>query len=256
MSTWSIYMRDPRRYGWRLGFKEVPEPHYITHDIPTTPEQIEEYQALHKDKNGQRSLLETNGCGIVPRSKMSQLAKGFIYLKGRNPKRVRSLKPAFVADIVVQEVNAGLQVLVWTGFDEESIILTEELNKRGVKFSVLTGKTKEEQRIETLDGFRHGTVPVLLSLASMVGFGQNFRFCGSMIFSHWSDSFVSFYQATRRAYGMLGGRYKGRLRVHIPVIHLLEGDMLENLDTKRARNEAAIAEMEKAFIKARKQLQL
>lgn len=256
MSTWSIYMRDPRQFGWRKTLKEVPKPLVMRHEIEVTQDQVAEYQNLHKYKGGQRALLETSGAGIVSRSKMSQLAKGFIYLKGKKVKRIPSNKPGFVADLVAKEVADGLQVLVWTGFDEESVILAEEFTKRGVSFEVLTGKTKDDKRLEILDAFRHGTVRVLCSLAQMVGFGQNFKHCGSMVFSHWSDSYTSFYQATRRAYGMLGGRYEGQLRVHLPIITLLEGDMLDNLETKKEKNEAAIVEMEKAFIRARRRLEL
>jgi hypothetical protein len=85
----------------------------------------------------------------------------------------------------------------------------------------------------------------------MLGYGQNFQECGSMIFSGWNDSYESYYQAVRRAYRY--GQTK-HLRVHLPCIHLLEGDMLENIFSKQEKHEAAIEAMEKNYIKATKLL--
>jgi SNF2 family DNA or RNA helicase len=73
-----------------------------------------------------------------------------------------------------------------------------------------------------------------------------------MVFSGWSFSYESYYQALRRAY-----RYgqTQQLRVYIPVIQMLEGDMLETIFGKQAKHEAAIEEMEKNYIKAVKKLE-
>jgi hypothetical protein len=250
MAAWSIYVRDPRKYGWRKNHPDVPEPTIEVHTIEPTDDQVAEIQRLCTEKNGQRSLLDTKAVNAIQRSKLSQVAKGFVYLKGeaaRNVRLIPSRKPDFVADLIQQEAAAGLQVLVWTVFDAESDLIADRLAIRGVPFDLLTGKVKDDARIEILNRFRHGESRVLVSRASMIGYGQNFQLCGSMIFSGWNDSYESYYQAIRRAYRF--GQTKS-LRVHLPVIHLLEGDMLENIFAKQEKHEAAIDAMEQNYIAA------
>jgi len=152
-----------------------------------------------------------------------------------------------VANLIQQEAAAGLQVLVWTVFDAESDLIADRLRSRELKFDLLTGKSGDDDRLVILNRFRHGESRILVSRAAMLGYGQNFQKCGSMIFSGWNDSYESYYQAIRRAY-----RYgqTESLRVHIPVIQLLEGDMLENIFAKQAKHEAAIETMERNYIKA------
>jgi len=82
---------------------------------------------------------------------------------------------------------------------------------------------------------------------------MNFQHCGSMIFSGFNDSYESFYQAIRRA--VRYGQEKS-VRVHLPLIEQLEGDMLENLLIKQAKHEAAIREMESNYLSAQKRLGL
>lgn len=254
MSSWSICVRDPRKYGWRLNHPDVPEPTILTHEIPATERQREILYELSADQStGQRSLLDED-TNAIQRSKLSQVAKGFRYLKGESGRKVElvpSHKPAKVAELVCEEVAAGLQVLVWTVFDAETNILAELLRKLGVEFGVITGKTKEFDRIGTLESFRKGTLPVLVSRASMLGMGLNFQNCGSMIFSGFNDSFVQFYQAVRRAY-----RYgqKRSVRVHVPVVPELEQDMWENVCRKDRRHEEEAEEMEMNYIRTRKEI--
>jgi hypothetical protein len=45
------------------------------------------------------------------------------------------------------------------------------------------------------------------------------------------------------------------LRVHLPVIAKLEGDMLDTIFAKQAQHEAAIAEMEQNYVAARSELE-
>lgn len=254
MAGWSIYVRNPKRYGWRLNQSEIPEPIVFTHDIRPTSSQIAAMQKLCGDASGQLNLLESKAANAIQRSKLSQIAKGFRYIKGESHgkyKLIPSHKPAVVADLIEQEVRSGLQVLVWTVFDAESDIIAEELREREIGFDLLIGKVKESERIPMLDRFRCGESRVLVSRAALLGYGQNFQQCGSMVFSGWNDSYESYYQAVRRAYRY--GQTK-QLRVHLPVIQILEGDQLENILHKQGRHETAIEEMEQNYIAAVKRL--
>ena len=69
-----------------------------------------------------------------------------------------------------------------------------------------------------------------------------------MVFSGWSDSFVRWFQAIRRAYRY--GQTRS-LRVHVPVIPELEGDQLDNIFRKQREHELSVKEMEENYIRAR-----
>lgn len=294
MASWSIYVRDPRRFGWRLDMPDLPEPELITHEIAPTIEQQQEAAMLAVEPSGQMMLCGDHDTNTIQRAKLSQIAKGFVYNKIEPKKRkavdpsgeesevveipddipatvervrrIPSDKPATIARIIKADVEAGLQVLVWTIFDAESDIIAEALESIGytrhgkpakslgdVSFDVLTGKVKATKdgeigpRDEMLERFRTGKSRILISRAVMLGYGMNFQHCGSMVFSGWSDSYIQWYQAIRRAYRY--GQTK-RVRIHVPVIRLLEGTQLENIGGKEDRNEAEIREMENNYLAA------
>ena len=253
MAGWSIYVRDPRKYGWRKGHCDIPAPETHLVNIQATPEQITEMHKFCVDRDGTKRLFDSHAKNAIQRVKLSQIAKGFVYLKGQQGKcrPINSRKPAKVAEIAQESLANGLQVLIWTLFDAESEILAQELRQRKIEPDILTGKTKETDRIEILDRFRRGESRILISRAAMLGYGMNFQKCGAMIFSGFSDSYESWYQAIRRAYRY--GQEK-HLQVYIPCIADLEGDMLENIFAKQAKHEAAIDEMEQNYIKATRRL--
>ena len=253
MAGWSIYVRDPRRYGWRRNMVEVPEPVIQIHEIAPTAEQLTWLRKLSTEVNGQQRLFHDRDTNAIQRAKLSQIAKGFIYNRDPNGRisKVNSLKPSFVAELVKREVADGLQVLVWTVFDAESDRIAVELCG-DVAFDLLTGKVAPSDRGRMLERFRTGKSRVLISRASMLGYGMNLQHCGAMIFSGWNDSYESYYQAVRRAYRYGQTR---QLRVHLPVIRELEGDMLDNIQRKQTDHEAAIAEMEANYILARRILE-
>jgi hypothetical protein len=251
LSSWSVYLRRPVNYGFADNLKDLPPPLILTHLIDPTPEQqaIAQFVAT---KEGQGQLFGADKMGVVGRLEASQAAKGFRYLKKGSGKyeRIASLKPAFVAELVREEMAAGRQVLVWTLFDAEAEILTELLaDVAGVE--VLTGKVPKGQRPEMLERFRQGQTRCLIARASMLGFGMNFQFCTSMIFSGFNDSYEQLYQAIRRAY-----RYgqTEQLRVHIPYIKPLEGVIWDNLQAKAAAWERDSSLMERCFIKAQREV--
>lgn len=254
MASWSIYIRDPRKYGWRLGpgFVQVPEPTVIRHDIKPTFEQMSMMRLVAAGTNGRIGMFPVNDLNTIQRMKLSQLAKGFLYVKTDGKKTVElvpSLKPGFVANLIRSEVAAGRPTLVWTTFDAEADLLAFELRHPPgavIEFDLLNGKTPKRQRQEILDRFRFGESRCLISLASMLGFGMNLQHAKSMIFSGWNDSYESFYQAVRRAYRH---GQSDRLRIHLPVIPELEGEMLNTIMRKQTEHAAAIEEMESNYVR-------
>lgn len=257
MSGWSIYLRNPVKYGFKDNTATIPAPRIFQYKIPQTQEQISLSAYYTCDGVGQMNMFGGDGkLGIVSRSKLSQIAKGFYYDKDSKPVPVKSLKPQKVADIVTEDaLQENLQVLVWTVFDEESQILYDLLKPRlRMAVAMLDGSMSREARIDILEKFRHGQILVLISKARLLGYGMNFQNCGSMVFSGWNDSYEQWYQAIRRAY-----RYgqKKSVKIHVPYIQELEGIVLDNVLSKRDKFENDVNIMEQNYIEAmREQLRM
>ncbi len=247
MSTWSVYVNDPRRFGWRLDMPEVPDPDYRIVDVPATPEQLAVASDITADpRTGQRWMPGCAPVGIVQRGDLSQVAKGFRYTAA-GTRFIPSEKPGVVADIVRREAASGAQVLVWTEYDAEADILLDAMRDVG-GVARLTGAVKPKDRPGVLDAFRRGDVRVLIGRAKMLGYGMNFQFVSAMVFSGFTDSFARLYQAVRRAVRF--GQTE-RVRVYFPVVRELEGDVWDNLDRKQREFLSAVTEMEDAYIRAR-----
>jgi superfamily II DNA or RNA helicase len=265
MANWSIYVHNPKRYGWRLDHPDVPDPEYRVVEIPATEEQLAEIPEAIASASGESKQMsfvaDASETNAIQRLKLSEIAKGFKYVqlvkvpdkpkKGRRIIRIPSKKPAAVAKIVRREVKAGEQVLVWTLFDEETEILAEQLEGlAGVE--VLTGAVKAKDRPAMINRFKDGETRVLVTRAKMLGYGMNLQMCGAMVFSGFSDSFEDVFQAVHRA--VRYGQTKA-VRVYFPLVRELEGDVMDNLDRKRAEYMASVQEMENNYIKTRVRLQ-
>lgn len=246
MASWSLYMRNPANFGFADILASLPAPDLREYQLAMTPTQRELMQGFMVRAN--RGFLVDDRLGIQERSKLSQLAKGFLYDKGegaagRHTALVPSPKPAFVADLARQDVRDGRQVLIWTVFDAESELIAEQLaDVPGV--AVLHGKLSDAERAQALDRFRDGDAPILISKASLIGFGLNFQFCRSMIFSGFDDSFERMYQAIRRCYRF---GQTASVRVHVPYIPELEGLMLANVKEKERQFALDVAIQERHY---------
>jgi hypothetical protein len=263
MAGWSIYVRNPARYGWRKDVPPVPEPIIQEHIIPMTDAQREMFNTMHRDDAGSATLIRMSGLNTIQRMKLSQVAKGFFYNNSKGSAgrvvRIDSRKPEAVAKIVADEAERGHQVLVWTTFDAESDIIHELLRKRGLDgplcggsngtVMLLTGKTPKDKRQAIKEAFRRGECQVLISRASVLGYGMNFQHCRSMVYSGFTDSYKHFYQSLRRVWRQ---GQKSRVRVHIPYIPELEGDSWDTILRKQDQHEASINEMEENYIAATK----
>jgi hypothetical protein len=244
MASWSIYVRNPANFGWQDILSTLPAPDIREYQLEMTDVQRELMYGFMARQN--RGLIVDDRLGIQERSKLSQLAKGFLYDKGRQAARIESVKPVFVADLVRADVADGRQCLVWTVFDVESDILAGELaDLPGV--ATLTGSMSDEARAEVLDRFRAGEVSALISKAQLIGYGMNFQNCRSMVFSGFDDSFERMYQAIRRAvrYGQTES-----VRVHVPYIPELEGLMLSNVKRKQQQFNEDTAIQERHYCEA------
>lgn len=248
MAAWSIYLRRPSAYGFANTW-DMPEPELIEHRLAMTPEQQARYSPLVVQALAGPALFNNDPpkLGVRERSKLSQLAKGFLYCDDKSAERIPSLKPSCVSNLVRQAIAANRQVLVWTVFDQESDILMEHLTGQPVES--IHGKDSDSARERKLDAFCNGQTRAMVSKSQLLGYGRNFQFCTRMVFSGFDDSFEKLYQQIRRAH-----RYgaKERLQVHIPFIPELEAHMWENLLRKKSQWEADAAIQEQNYAKAMK----
>lgn len=245
MSSWSIYLRNPAHFGFADILSSLPDPVMHEHRIAMTEQQRALSDEMRIDSG--RGLFDER-IGIRERSKFAQLARGFLYSgtgSSREVLPVNSLKPGRVANIARAEVMAGRPTIVWTSFDAEGEIIRDLLERaRCSDVALLTGSTTEPERDRIIAGFRDGTYSILITKASLVGYGLNFQHCRAMVFSGIDDSFERMYQAIRRAY-----RYgqTETVHVHVPVIPELEGLMLSNLKRKQEQFDTDTAEQERWY---------
>ncbi len=225
-----MYLRDPARFGWKDVLAELPEPQWSEERLPLTAEQQDAMYSVLADSG---SGLFAHSLGVRERTKLAQIARGFIYEgtgAARRARRIPSAKALRVAEITRAEAAAGRPVIVWTVFDEEAAILAELL--ADLEPVTVDGSVPESARSALLGRFLGGHAPVLITKAQVGGYGLNLQRAKSMVFSGFDDSAERMYQAVRRAY-----RYgqTDRLRVFIPYVPELEGLMFANIRAKERR---------------------
>ena len=244
MASWSLYLRDPKGFGFGDILASLPDPETIETRIALTDPQREAMTAVLAEH---RAGLFGDQLGITARTKLAQIARGFLYRgtgSQRTVERIASQKVQHVIARIIAEIGAGRQTLVWTTFDEEGEILREELPG---DIALLDGRQSDEERQALLARFRAGDVRCLISKPSLIGYGLNLQFVESMIFSGFDDSFERVYQAIRRAYRFGQTR---PVRVFFPYVPELEGMMFENIRQKEGRFLAEVAAQEALYREA------
>jgi DNA modification methylase len=117
--------------------------------------------------------------------------------------------------------------IVWCHLNDESKALTAAMPDA----IEVTGSMTADEKEKAIMAFTHGEKRVLVSKASICGFGMNWQHCSDMVFAGLDDSYESFYQAIRRCYRF--GQSK------IVNVHLVsaesEGAVKANLERKQAQ---------------------
>jgi hypothetical protein len=125
--------------------------------------------------------------------------------------------------------------LVWCNLNAES-----EALKRAIPDAIeVKGSDTNEHKERAAMGFADGTYRVLISKASIFGFGLNFQHCSDMAFVGINHSFEQWYQAIRRCL-----RFGQKKPVNVYAITSdLEGAVKANLERKERDAARMIAEM-------------
>lgn len=138
---------------------------------------------------------------------------------------------------VAELCDNGEQWIIWCNLNAESDALV-----RAIPGSVdIKGSDSIETKERRLLEFTSGEQRVLISKASITGYGLNWQHCNHMAFVGLSDSYEQYYQAVRRCY-----RFGQTKTVHVHIITSdLEGAIKRNIE----RKERQAQEMSESMVK-------
>ena len=119
------------------------------------------------------------------------------------------------------------QWVVWCGLNAEQDAIAKLLGDDCVS---IFGSLDADEKMERFERFSSGTVPVLITKASIFGWGINMQFSNNAIFLGLDDSYESFYQAIRRQWRF---GQKNPVTVHT-IIGSRETNVLRNVKRKEA----------------------
>ena len=226
LSHWSIFLTNPKVYGWMDNTKPLPPVIQHIHHVDLTPEQ----QTLAYGQTG-RLFADQIG-GITCRSVLSQIAKGSYC--GRS---IATNKPGFIRNLLAMWPDES--TIIWCLYNNEQRLLERELPGA----SSITGATPYERREAIIEDFKSGLCKVLITKPKILGFGLNLHMATRQIFSGIQDSYESFYQAVKRS-----NRYGATrpLNVHIPLTDI-EAPMFDTVLRKSRRIDQDTIEQEKLF---------
>lgn len=225
LASWAVFIHDQAKWGFVDGTSALPELVTEYPRIELTEEQRD--ASLEYDRAEQMSLLGVNAGGITSRTKLQQIASGFLLDSGRIVARFPSRKPQWIADLCTT-THADEQCIVWVNFDEEGDQIAA-LIPGAVHIS---GKTNRAERDAMIESFRAGGAPRVLALKpSMFGFGVNLQSCTVQVFSSLpGDSFERYFQCVRRSYRF---GQTSAVHVYIPLTQLDEA-MCVNIMNKES----------------------
>jgi DNA modification methylase/superfamily II DNA or RNA helicase len=238
LASFSIFMRDPKTYGFKDNLKDLKPLKIIIEKIPLTEEQ-RQYSRSRQDTQGLGLVLNIGG--IVKRGKFNQVSKGFVYSEDRKPIAISSNKPKIICDFINKTVG---QILIWCCYDEETEILLREIKEKTSKSATaISGKTKEKDRLSIINDFKMGNIDIMISKAKLLGFGLNFQNCSTIIFSGMLDSYEQYHQELKRVY-----RYgnKNAVVAYIPLTQY-EEIIYANVLSKKNRFEQDAILQEKLY---------
>lgn len=202
MATWAICIRNPSDLGFDGSRYELP------------PLQLVEHVVDGGD------LMEGQLFAITAQSLTER----------REAKRNSMSDRLALAAKIATETDGP--VIIWCHLNPES----EALTKMIPGAVEVTGSMTIDQKTKNIMAFTHGQARVLVSKASICGFGMNWQHCATMVFAGMDDSFEKYYQAVRRCY-----RFGQKRPVDVHIITAeTEGAVKSNIERKqRQANEMA-----------------
>jgi DNA modification methylase len=156
-------------------------------------------------------------------------------LKGRSVARRGSVEERVAATVAMVRATPGPWI-VWCGLNAEQDAVAGAL---GTECVSVQGADDEDEKARRLLAFIDGSARVLVTKASVAGFGLNLQHCHQMAFVGIGDSFETYYQAIRRCY-----RFGQRHPVEVAVIvSPAETEIVANVKRKEAEATTMAADL-------------
>lgn len=191
------------------------------------PVEVHEH-VLRASKEQDAAILEAvHKPGVAQQlNLMPQPARG---LKAQRKARRITLEErvALAAEIVAREPDKAWAI--WCELNDESEALQHAIAQAIPGCVEIRGSDSAESKEKTVLGFANGTVPAVVTKASIAGFGINWQRCHNTILVGPTHSFEDFHQIIGR-FDRFGQPY--RVNAHI-VYSELEGDVRANLLRKQ-----------------------
>ncbi len=238
LASWSVFMVHPAKFRFDGEDLHLPPLNVEFPEIDSTAEQRR--RARQYETGNQASLFGATPGGITSRTKMMQIANGFVLDDG-DVTRFPSHKPDWIVNLVT-DTYPHEQVIIWVTFDAEG----DHLASRIPNSTHLSGRTPRQVRDDTIEAFRHSNGPnrVLILKPSMFGFGLNLQACRIQVFSSITDSFERYFQAVRRSWRF---GQKRPVNVYIPLTPY-DSAITQNVLAKQATYEEDTARQEQVFV--------
>lgn len=207
MASWAVMLRKPSDLGYDNAGYDLPPLHYHQHTV---------------------------GVEYAP-----SMDTGLLF-----PMEARTLQERIAArrDSVEERVSLAASItpsdrpfVWWCQLNSEA----EQLAKSLPGSVNLTGSDSDDEKRRKLVGFSKGEIRVLVSKASIAGFGMNWQHCADTGFVGLNDSFEQVYQAVRRFWRF--GQTKP-VNVHF-IASEMEGATVANLKRKEGDAERMAASM-------------
>jgi DNA modification methylase len=208
VSSWAVAIRHPKDLGYEMDGFNLPPIQYLEHVVESD---------ITTDSGDTLFMLPASSLserrGARKRSHVDRLAKA-VELVTRQPD-----------DLFV----------LWCNTNAESAELAA-LIPDAVE---VTGSDPDEHKTRSMLDFADGKIRVLITKASIAGWGMNWQRCHNAVFVSLSDSFEQLYQAVRRIH-----RFGQRELVTIHLISsTLEDAVMRNIKRKADQHEQMVESM-------------
>lgn len=153
-----------------------------------------------------------------------------------------SAKLSLCLSVIEDRAAAGHQMLVFSQFTSVLDMIAPELDKRGIAYVTLTGKTKSQDRMELVNRFNQEKIPVFLISLKAGGIGLNLTSADTVIhFDPWWNQSVE-NQATDRTHRI--GQKKSVHVIRLITKDTIEEKILQLKEKKQALSDAIITSEE------------
>ncbi len=178
---------------------DLPETTDIVRYIELEPNAMNIYKHLVRDSFAELSRGEVTATNILTKIlRLSQLTGGFLGDdEGKAIHQISTSKLKALEDIVDEVTSSGKKLVVIARFIPEIDEITKMLEKKNLKFSIITGNVKN--RSEQIEKFQNDSdVPVFVGQIATAGLGITLTKSSTMVFYSLDYSMSNFEQTKAR----------------------------------------------------------